>query len=55
MLYESRVFVLLNCIKSKAIGQRMIELCGHESGWYLTGKIVTSLLLKLVRSSKKVG
>ena len=32
ILHESRVFVLFNGVKTKAIGQKMSELCGHESG-----------------------
>ena len=37
-----RIFVLLSCIKTKAIGQKMNKLQGQEFGRYLTRKLASS-------------
>ena len=44
--------MLLNGIKTKAIGQKMSKLRGQECGRYLTRKLATSLFLKLGKLSK---
>ena len=37
-----RIFVLLSCIKTKVIGQKMSRLQGQEYGRYSTRKLVSS-------------
>ena len=44
--------MLLNSVKTKAIGQKMSELQGQEYGWYLTRKLATSSFLELGKPSK---
>ena len=44
--------MLLNGVKTEAIGQKMSKLRGQEYGRYLTRKLATSSFLKLGKPSK---
>ena len=44
--------MLLNGVKTKAIGQKMRKLRSHEYGRYLTRKVATSSFLMLGKPSK---
>ena len=43
--------MLLNGVKTKAIGQKMSKLQGQEHGRYLTRKLATSSFLQLGKPS----